>query len=152
MFCIRLTLLWLHRTMSCNCLAHLNWTSYGCKIWHKRCHHAGASCLVWSFLPVCLSEALAQPDNVESTSIHVLLFKDCLSLFSLPVTSLGTCFVSESRSISDLHSLYVHTEDVDTLKHAHTRAPICARTHKLGGRSRLWKRQCSKEWCRMSHC
>lgn len=68
---------------------------------------------------------------MESTSIHVLLFKDCSSLFSLPVTSLGTCFVSECRSVSDLHSLYVHTKDVDTLIHARAHANMCMHTHKL---------------------
>lgn len=101
------------------CSAYLNCTVMDVRS-DMRCHHAGVSCLVGLFLPVCLSQASAQPDNVESTSIHVLLFKDCLSPFSLPVTSLGTCFVSECRIVSDLHSLYAHRQDVDTLTHAHT--------------------------------
>lgn len=35
-----------------------------------------------------------------------------MSLLSPIVTFLGTCFVSESRRVSHLHSLYVHKEDV----------------------------------------
>lgn len=121
--CIRLTLA-ISRAMNCNFSAYLHCTGYGCKIWHKRCHHAGVSCLVWSLLPVCLSEALARPDNVESTSNHVLLFKDGLSLFSQPVTSLGTCFVSESRSVSDLQPC-MYTRRM--LTHTHTNT--CVHTH-----------------------
>lgn len=109
-----------------------------------RCHHAGVSCLVWSLLPVCLSQASAQPDSVESTSIHVLLFKDCLSLFSLPVTSWGTCSVSECRSVWDLHS-HVHTQDVDEIIHAHTNLRM--KTISESGNAV----KCDAEWVMLTH-
>lgn len=51
----------------------------------------------------------------------------------------STCFVSECRSVSDLHRLCLRTKGVDILLHAHTNLKMVPPLE-------------ATEWCRMSHC
>lgn len=73
----------------------------------------------------CLSEVLAQPDNVESTSGYVLSFKDCSSLFSLPVASLALVSFLDVECFRSLQPVYRRCRCSHTCAHTCKYARTC---------------------------